>query len=156
MLEANFKIFEEDNSLVEVYDLKHIRARIEAGGYRPYKWKAETADFNCRQRAIKIEEMTGVSVEVDDISLILEEMFEEAAIKGCHYCGEPFLNAFEMTVDHKIPMRRGGPHIARNVVISCEPCNKLRDSIGDELALLDPAVTPFNPIAELRYVAQPI
>jgi 5-methylcytosine-specific restriction endonuclease McrA len=40
----------------------------------------------------------------------------------CHYCGERF-PANALTMDHKIPVARGGRSTKSNVVTSCKPCN---------------------------------
>ncbi|MBI2407503.1 MAG: HNH endonuclease [Gemmatimonadetes bacterium] len=40
----------------------------------------------------------------------------------CRYCGEP-LTAANRTLDHIIPLSRGGKHIRRNVVPCCRRCN---------------------------------
>ncbi len=40
----------------------------------------------------------------------------------CHYCGQRFL-ASELTMDHKIPIIRGGTTNKKNVVVSCRSCN---------------------------------
>lgn len=41
----------------------------------------------------------------------------------CHYCGEKFLPK-ELTMDHVVPMARGGSTTPGNVVAACAPCNK--------------------------------
>lgn len=40
----------------------------------------------------------------------------------CHYCGEQFKPA-ELTMDHLVPMSRGGKNNKGNVVPACKPCN---------------------------------
>lgn len=41
----------------------------------------------------------------------------------CFYCGKKF--AFkELTMDHVVPLARGGTTTAGNVVPACRPCNK--------------------------------
>jgi 5-methylcytosine-specific restriction protein A len=40
----------------------------------------------------------------------------------CHYCGKQFKPA-ELTMDHLIPLARGGKSIRANVVPSCKDCN---------------------------------
>ena len=41
----------------------------------------------------------------------------------CHYCGKPF-PAAELTMDHVIPVARGGKSTQGNVVACCSACNK--------------------------------
>ena len=45
----------------------------------------------------------------------------------CHYCGEQFL-AKELTLDHIVPLARGGRSSKGNCVAACKECNtKKRD-----------------------------
>ena len=40
----------------------------------------------------------------------------------CHYCGKTF-SAQELTLDHIVPVARGGKSTRGNVVPACKPCN---------------------------------
>lgn len=61
----------------------------------------------------------------------------------CHYCGGKF-EAEEMTMDHIVPISRGGKSVKGNIVISCKTCNSnkkyytpaeliLRDDMGKDV-----------------------
>ena len=43
----------------------------------------------------------------------------------CHYCGGSF-RPEELTMDHVIPVARGGNSVKSNVVPACEKCNKTK------------------------------
>jgi 5-methylcytosine-specific restriction endonuclease McrA len=43
----------------------------------------------------------------------------------CHYCGKKF-SAKELTMDHIVPVARGGTSTKGNVVPSCRPCNQAK------------------------------
>ena len=43
----------------------------------------------------------------------------------CHHCGGKFVPA-ELTMDHLLPIIRGGKSTKGNVVPSCKPCNSAR------------------------------
>ncbi len=43
----------------------------------------------------------------------------------CHHCRKKFLKN-ELTMDHLIPVARGGKSSKNNVVPSCKPCNQSR------------------------------
>ena len=45
----------------------------------------------------------------------------------CYHCGKKFLAA-ELTMDHLIPIGRGGHSDRNNVVVSCKPCNNAKQS----------------------------
>ncbi len=49
----------------------------------------------------------------------------------CHHCGGKFLKT-ELTMDHLIPISRGGKSSKKNVVPSCKSCNA---SKGHRLAV---------------------
>jgi 5-methylcytosine-specific restriction endonuclease McrA len=40
----------------------------------------------------------------------------------CHYCGKKF-NPVDLTMDHKIPLARGGTSEKSNLVPACKECN---------------------------------
>ncbi|PIP36265.1 MAG: HNH endonuclease [Desulfobacterales bacterium CG07_land_8_20_14_0_80_52_14] len=40
----------------------------------------------------------------------------------CHYCGKPF-PARALTMDHIVPLSRGGKSTKGNLVTSCKECN---------------------------------
>ncbi|OFZ56192.1 MAG: hypothetical protein A2428_07645 [Bdellovibrionales bacterium RIFOXYC1_FULL_54_43] len=41
----------------------------------------------------------------------------------CHYCGHKF-RAHELTMDHIVPLARGGSSVKGNIVPSCKDCNR--------------------------------
>ena len=47
------------------------------------------------------------------------------ADRTCHHCGGKFAPA-ELTMDHLVPVVRGGRSTKGNVVPSCKPCNSQR------------------------------
>ena len=57
----------------------------------------------------------------------------------CHYCGKKFSPAL-LTMDHVIPLARGGESVKNNVVPACKTCNstkKLDTPLDDLFAALD-------------------
>jgi 5-methylcytosine-specific restriction enzyme A len=45
----------------------------------------------------------------------------------CYYCGERF-HPRELTMDHRVPIARGGKSTKSNVVPSCKACNTEKQS----------------------------
>ena len=41
----------------------------------------------------------------------------------CHYCQKKISNPEDLTMDHMVPLSRGGRSIKGNVVVSCKSCN---------------------------------
>ena len=52
--------------------------------------------------------------------------------KACHWCGEHLWLHFA-TLDHLIPLDRGGSHREDNLVLACRPCNQRRGNRMPEL-----------------------
>ena len=47
----------------------------------------------------------------------------EAQERLCYYCQEP-LALGDISLDHKMPVERGGTHAFFNLAVACLPCNK--------------------------------
>ena len=73
-----------------------------------------------RRRAAKL----GLSAEVDPAAWAA---IVAAANGRCGYCGE----VAPLTMDHRIPLSRGGRHEVSNLIPACKPCNS-RKSIRTE------------------------
>lgn len=54
----------------------------------------------------------------------------------CHYCEEKFKRT-ELTMDHVVPVARGGKSTKGNVVPSCRPCNQKKKLETPAEAILD-------------------
>ena len=48
----------------------------------------------------------------------------------CHHCGQKF-EKHQLTMDHLIPLARGGRTTKNNVVAACKPCNASRGHVLD-------------------------
>lgn len=57
----------------------------------------------------------------------------------CHYCNKRF-PAEQITMDHVIPLARGGRSTQGNIVAACKPCNqskKLESPVDEAFAQLE-------------------
>ena len=43
--------------------------------------------------------------------------------KKCYYCLKPFTDKLKATIDHVIPINKGGLHDISNLVLACKSCN---------------------------------
>jgi hypothetical protein len=41
----------------------------------------------------------------------------------CQICGKENLSGFDLTIDHILPIAKGGPHVAENLQVACRSCN---------------------------------
>ena len=58
--------------------------------------------------------------------------FKKEAEKVCHYCGKQITNKDELTVDHVVPVSKGGENAKDNFVISCKSCNREKANLSAE------------------------
>lgn len=58
--------------------------------------------------------------------------FKQKNKPACSYCGKTITNKEELTVDHKIPVSRGGTTVESNLAISCYKCNNEKSDMTDE------------------------
>lgn len=57
------------------------------------------------------------------------QWWKRRCAKGrCHYCGHP-TPARELTMDHVVPLVRGGRSTPGNVVPACKDCNNRKKSL---------------------------
>lgn len=56
--------------------------------------------------------------------LTLEEASDIIQKGVCYYCG----NSGQMTLDHVVPISKGGPHTKTNIVPACSTCNSSKGS----------------------------
>lgn len=63
------------------------------------------------------------NVKVIDLTAEQWQMILEAVDHKCAYCGQ---TVDKFTQDHIIPLCKGGPHSASNVLPVCERCNNLK------------------------------
>ena len=79
----------------------------------------------------------GFDIEEDDIrrerakarDLRHSQWWKRRLAKGiCHWCGRRFA-PFELTMDHIVPISRGGLSIKGNVVACCKECNNQKKQL---------------------------
>ncbi len=64
---------------------------------------------------------------------------------SCQYCG----STKQLTLDHVIPLSKGGKHTWDNVVVACEPCNNSKGARTPQqagLSLCNKPKAPSHPI----------
>jgi 5-methylcytosine-specific restriction endonuclease McrA len=85
--------------------------------------KAVNLKCSCGRRELTSVRSTGISTA-------LLKLFRESH-EHCHYCGV-WLELRFRTIDHVVPLSKGGRHNMDNIVVACKPCNcKKHDSMPD-------------------------
>ena len=70
--------------------------------------------------------------------------FQELLRKGvCYYCKETFPKE-ELTLDHIVPVARGGRSTRGNLVVCCRPCNQAKKYLTPAEMLLRKLETENN------------
>jgi hypothetical protein len=75
----------------------------------------------CLTQLFSTERAERWGVRCDPISAYLFDRL--MAAESCQYCGRRFTGFKQMTVDHVIPISRGGGHTVGNIAIVCYDCN---------------------------------
>lgn len=77
----------------------------------------------------------------------------------CQYCGKQFA-VKELTLDHVIPVKRGGPRTWENLVTSCKACNQRKGSKTPEEAgmplINTPARVPLNFLPDILHLRKEV
>ncbi len=85
---------------------------------RRIQWKKENPD-RCKIYYHNKYVQRKLSVGADKISREQWEALKRTHDGRCAYCGE----VKPLTMDHKIPLCRGGKHVIENIAPACKPCN---------------------------------
>jgi 5-methylcytosine-specific restriction endonuclease McrA len=94
------------------------RPSMEERIRRDFMRRRRRADQNARRRAAKLtKELT----DVNRWELL------EAAEHTCYLCGH-FLSVHDMTLDHVVPLARGGAHTPENLRPAHRSCNSRKGS----------------------------
>jgi len=68
--------------------------------------------------------------------------------KPCPYCSAP-IDVLNMSIDHRVPVSRGGSLELSNLDAICSDCNRLKGSLdGDEFKALLDWLRPIHPSAQ--------
>lgn len=61
----------------------------------------------------------------------LPKLFGKGGDGKCAICGS-YVNFDDMTVDHIVPLSRGGTNAMRNLRLACRTCNRSKGNLSDE------------------------
>jgi len=92
-----------------------------------FKWKADCLIGGFKRRHKKYDlEYTYITKRVDYAKIV------EKKLKGnCEYCGVK-LTRKNLSVDHKIPLSRGGNTSEENLAYCCDKCNNAKGEMDYE------------------------
>lgn len=84
----------------------------------------------------------------------LRPIVEKAVGKPCPYC-EEIVTEKTFSLDHAIPVSRGGPHTLTNLAVSCLRCNQVKGMMTHrEFDLLIRLIRRFDPTARRNLIAR--
>jgi 5-methylcytosine-specific restriction endonuclease McrA len=89
--------------------------------FHKYLKKARHAQSHAMQRS----RLTGIRVDhiVRHVAALLYTKHE------CYWCHKSLLKLEDKTIDHLIPIDRGGGHVIGNVIVACGDCNHKKDNM---------------------------
>lgn len=96
------------------------RAKAAWAAAHPEKVKWVKVAYKHRRRAL----------EAGGVSSRELRIWWRAQRQVCYWCGAT--QAKEYTIDHYVPLARGGKHVIGNLVVACRPCN-VRKNAKDPL-----------------------
>ena len=67
---------------------------------------------------------------------------------SCQYCGKS-VSDYSATIDHVVPLSKGGLHTWKNVVAACKPCNGKKADRSLEAANMTLRTQPWTPTRRL-------
>lgn len=91
------------------------KAKTSERKLRWQKANPEACRLNSHRRRQKLRGNGVFLVTPKDVKRILS--------KGCFYCGQ----TAALTLDHVVPVARGGVHSIGNLVAACKPCNSSKN-----------------------------
>jgi hypothetical protein len=80
---------------------------------------------------MEVESQMCYTLKASEQTIIKE--FKQKNKKICYYCGKPISDlANDLTVDHKLPVSRGGKTADENLAICCKLCNQDKADLTEE------------------------
>jgi hypothetical protein len=73
----------------------------------------------------RFEKLRSAKIMMSDALREIKKQFKEDE-RRCEFCG----SGKELSFDHIVPHRRGGPDIAENLVLACRSCNSSKGKKG--------------------------
>ena len=76
------------------------------------------------------QRVPGVQLPFTEAELLagVERAFPNGSARSCPYCNSP-IDAFTATLDHEIPLARGGSIGMENIAAICATCNRLKGGL---------------------------
>jgi 5-methylcytosine-specific restriction endonuclease McrA len=90
--------------------------------YSPLQ-KELLSKYNCRKRAINVNNKQDCKISADDILVIIERQNRK-----CFYCNS-YLDPKYYQIDHFYPKSMGGKTIITNLVATCRWCNTMKNAL---------------------------
>jgi 5-methylcytosine-specific restriction endonuclease McrA len=121
------KRYEENKEVILVKRKEHYQKNTEKLVEKAIKWGKENREkylanmkqAYARRRVVNPELFIATSGDI-------KEFISKAS--SCYWCNENFSETLKPTIDHFIPLSRGGKHEVENLVHSCRFCNSRKNN----------------------------
>lgn len=119
---------EREKRVARYYENPEAAKESSRGWYRQNKdraiarqnvWRAENWDkvLETSRRRTRLKRESVEHYTADDVAELLRKQ------PGCPDCGRKFTAKLPHTVDHVVPLSKGGDNSKRNIELRCKPCN---------------------------------
>ena len=107
-------------------------ARITGARLKAREWwnnhREKARLYRKKSKALRRMRTKGLSLKV--IQSIYEENIKQYGTLTCYLCLEPIKFGND-TLEHKIPLSRGGSHSKENLTIACMECNRKKNALTE-------------------------
>lgn len=91
------------------------------------RWRRENRERYLAQHRLHQFNRKSLAKASSDGTVTTELLQELYSTETCAYCSGS-IEIEQRTIDHAIPLSRGGPHSADNLVMACKSCNCSKSS----------------------------
>jgi 5-methylcytosine-specific restriction endonuclease McrA len=114
---ADHPTYERDRSRRRYATDPEYRRRVRASARQ---FRVDHPEYYRAAAKVRRARMAGVKCTLSEEET--RELFDEYEGR-CAYCGDP-----ATTIDHVVPISKGGAHSKENVVPACKPCNSSKNA----------------------------
>lgn len=99
---------------------EYERRKLEVNNANWHRWRVDKPEtYKAGYHATYVRRRT--QSELTDVTAATIREIRHTT-KQCHYCATPLVYE-TVTIDHVIPLSKGGAHMRGNLVGCCQPCN---------------------------------
>lgn len=123
----NKEKYKENSSKIKEYNRKWYASHKEYFSQKNKKYAKENKQSIYLKNRKRSKKLVGKNISQNQIDILLSQHEDK-----CFYCKIEIKAGFNLHLDHKIPLSRGGEHTIENLVPACKTCNLQKGIQTDE------------------------